>query len=150
MARTIDGEQLYSRPRNAVAPAPDRATQSPAGSHSVPVIARLVWPKGRVQLVPATVWRWTRDRVYLSWYAEAESQYDRSTWLARTDVRTSIEGSESSRRRSPSVWFGADHPLAPVVRSVCTHPEFEVLGGGVGCGPCWEAVLREHPGGRAA
>lgn len=39
--------------------------------------------------------------------------------------------------------FGPTHPLAAAVRARCDHRGTPKLAG-VGCGPCWEAEIREH------
>lgn len=39
-------------------------------------------------------------------------------------------------------YFGDTHPLASVVRARCDHRGMPKVGG-VGCGGCWEAVIRE-------
>lgn len=39
-------------------------------------------------------------------------------------------------------YFGDTHPLAGLVRSQCSHRGSPKVNG-VGCGPCWEAVIRE-------
>jgi ParB family chromosome partitioning protein len=40
-------------------------------------------------------------------------------------------------------YFGDTHPLAQVVRARCDHRGTPKIAGHVGCGPCWEAVIRE-------
>ena len=42
-------------------------------------------------------------------------------------------------------YFGDQHPLARTVRAVCGHRGSPKVGG-VGCGPCWENVIRADEG----
>lgn len=79
-------EVLYPAPRNAVSAPSSRELLAPS-SASTPVLARLVWPRDRVQIVPATVLRWSRDRVLIQWFPRPGAQRPRSTWLPRADVR---------------------------------------------------------------
>lgn len=49
--------------------------------------------------------------------------------------------SKPMRGRPPS-YFGDTHPLARAATDRCRHG-YGRLGGGVACGPCWEATIRE-------
>lgn len=61
---------------------------------------------------------------------------------ARAERRTEREEAGTPRRGRPSkAYFGREHPLAAVVATQCTHATYY---GGVGCGPCWEAAIREN------
>lgn len=63
-------------------------------------------------------------------------------------VETVVETRQAERvktqrplRGRPTVtYFGAAHPLAPRVGGTCTHSGRY---GGVACGPCWEAAIRQ-------
>lgn len=83
-----EGEEWLPAPVNAVGAPPRRETDRPAGSVDIPVLARLVWPRDRVQVVPALALRWSRDRVLVSWRPQPRSSSrTRSTWLPIGDVR---------------------------------------------------------------
>ena len=99
--RTGDGEVLLPAPVNAMPEPHRRDTDKPGGSIDIPVIARLVWPRDRIQLVPARALRWTRDRVLVYWWPDPRVDRTRATWLPIGDVQTTLRWIE--RRSAPPI-----------------------------------------------
>jgi ParB family chromosome partitioning protein len=64
-----------------------------------------------------------------------------ATELAR-QVRAAGAGSTRAAVKR-SAWFTKSHRLAAVVAESCTHGDDRTLVGGVGCGQCWEAAIRD-------
>lgn len=58
-----------------------------------------------------------------------------ATNLART-------GTAMARARKPA-WLTSSHPLAARVKALCMHRDVRAVVGSVGCGQCWEQVIRE-------
>ncbi|MBD5787124.1 ParB/RepB/Spo0J family partition protein [Cellulosimicrobium terreum] len=63
-----------------------------------------------------------------------------ATQLARQVRRDGVGAARTVQRRSG--WLTGTHRLAAAVREACTHSDGRVLVGGVGCGQCWEDVVR--------
>lgn len=66
------------------------------------------------------------------------------------DVRAGQAGT-ATLRVTRSAWLGPHHRLAPQVRATCTpeHRQARQFIGGVGCGQCWEQVIRDDEPARA-
>lgn len=59
----------------------------------------------------------------------------------RKRVGGGTRGRPKGRKTTP--WFSDRHPLAKTVRASCDHRGRPKVGG-VGCGPCWEQVIRQN------
>jgi ParB family chromosome partitioning protein len=99
-----------------------------------------------------------RGRLLLLSLPLAEQEEVRAGHYTLTHARTLLrDAREAERRRENPVarpvgrpkgattrpHFGDTHPLAGAVRAHCDHRQGTPKVGGVGCGPCWEAVIRE-------
>lgn len=85
-----DDEFLWRAPLNSPGPPRGRESVHNTGSDREHVLARLVWPRDRVQVVPAEAIAWARDRVLVQWWPSSRSRKPRWTWLPRDDVQDSL------------------------------------------------------------
>ena len=85
-----DGERLRPAPLNAVAGPIGREGIRSTGSETEHVLARLVWPRDRVQVVPAQVEAWSATRVLIEWWPSGHNSSRQLTWLPPEDVKPSL------------------------------------------------------------
>jgi hypothetical protein len=93
------GDWRLPAPLNAMDPPGAKVDVASAGSNRVRVLALLVWPRDRAQVVPAELVKWTHDRVLVEWWSTPGARSSRRTWLPRSDVKDSLRWV----RRRPSV-----------------------------------------------
>lgn len=103
---------------------------------------------------------WINDRLQLLQLPLAEQEEVRAGHYTLTHATNVLRAQRAAarRREQPTArpvgrprgartrpYFGDTHPLAGAVRARCDHRGTPKVGG-VGCGPCWESVIRidEH------